>query len=251
MPVFLTYNTWKCDGDYPQRLARIAPELSASDADIIFLQEVFRSEDTAYDTLETLGLNNDECHLMTQPGRHKTRAVGNLMVESYSNLVIASRHTPTAQGSFYLPGHTEDPHRHCLWIRCHIDGIDLVAVNTHLTHIASGANLRRRQFARIREFCNHCDCDLVVVGGDLNANPDDLNPENDTRTCFTPPFPSTLNGERQACFDHFHLFDRKATGFTFDATQTLWHGEDSDTWASDHRGVLTRVINGPATGRGK
>jgi hypothetical protein len=40
-------------------------------------------------------------------------------------------------------------------------------------------------------------------------------------------------------------------GFTFDTTQTLWHSEGPATWGSDHRGVLTRVTNGAATGREK
>ncbi|MCY7358638.1 MAG: hypothetical protein LH609_14505 [Rudanella sp.] len=39
----LTINTWKCDGQYRQRLALLKTQLGALRPDVVFCQEVFRA----------------------------------------------------------------------------------------------------------------------------------------------------------------------------------------------------------------
>jgi len=87
----VTINTWKCDGDYEDRLALMSDQLKHLKPAIIACQECFKSEETGADTLAFLagGLGMNYYFL---PGRSKKRLFKGKWIESLSGLGVMSKY---------------------------------------------------------------------------------------------------------------------------------------------------------------
>ena len=69
----VTFNTWKCDGEYAMRLEAMCEQMKALDADVFALQECFATLDGSTDTARFLA-HHLGMHLHTAPARRKPRS---------------------------------------------------------------------------------------------------------------------------------------------------------------------------------
>jgi len=166
----VTLNTWKCDGDYFARTYAIADGLKVLDADVVLLQEVFASADGAIHTGEAVRERLRLQHVHA-PARRKPRALAGHHLDSTSGLSVLTRLAVTESTVLALPSDPADSERIAQIVTLDWNGGPLVAVNTHLTHLASAEELRTRQLAAITEAVPNGV--PVIIGGDMNAEPED------------------------------------------------------------------------------
>lgn len=159
----VTLNTWKNDGDYPARLARIADGLAALDPDVVCLQECFvgGGYDTACALAEALRLD-----LHAAPARAKVRELRGASVDSTSGLAILTR-LPGQAETLPLTSHPADGER----IAQRFTTFGVRIVNLHLSHLRGGlgAMLRGRQLDEALEWARRGRGGSLLVCGDLNA----------------------------------------------------------------------------------
>ena len=165
----LTFNTWKCDGEYELRLQAMVRQLSRVDADVIALQEVFATADgrvhTGRHLAQALGMA-----LIDAPARAKPRWHEGRWQRSFSGLALLTR-WPVQQSSVLpLPSVPEDGERIALSCDIQVSGHSLRVVNTHLTHLANACGLRQQQWQAVLDCADTAPADCsVLVCGDLNA----------------------------------------------------------------------------------
>lgn len=166
----VTYNTWKCDGRYRDRLKWMAQGLSALAPDILCLQEAFecpdRDTDTAMSLANRLGLVPEVLR-----ARKKSRTFDGVERESWSNLAVLSKAQPALREDIRLVTHPRDSDRWAMRINFSLGVKGTVSlINTHLTHIggASGRLGRQSQAAQLATLLNEGD-QPVLLCGDLNA----------------------------------------------------------------------------------
>ena len=146
----ITLNTWKCDGRYRDRLRLMAAEAKRLSPDILLLQEAFSapatattpSADTAAHLAETLS-----CALAIEPARDKIREFEGATVQSRSGLAILSRGEIRSSRAVTLPVPEKDDDRISQIAEIDIDGVRLLVVNTHLTHVRDQDSLRQQEIA--------------------------------------------------------------------------------------------------------
>lgn len=255
-----TLNTWKCDGDYPARLDAMARGLRAWKPDILLLQEVFQSDDGAYDTAarlaDALGLNP-----VSVPARAKPRLVGGRSIASRSGLAILARWPVRDAQRLDLPAHPDDGDRIALRATVDTPAGPLTAVNTHLTHLKDQDTLRRRQLVSIADWMASADPTVpVLLGGDFNAALFDRSTawfvrESGLRVRAAPVIDDTgtplgtLNpidgkaiAEMQPAIDHLMLMG-DAIRFDPPTATRILDRPDAETgvYPSDHAGVLATV----------
>ncbi|KAF0106292.1 MAG: hypothetical protein FD163_2356 [Hyphomonadaceae bacterium] len=159
----LTFNIWKNEGDFPERLNIIRLELQAMDADIICLQEVYR--DSLLDALEVIVPKELQTKFYA-PARAKIRA-GKM---SYSGLAILSKYSTIYHDMFDLPTSDNDGGRVALMADIATPYGILRILNLHLSHLsgAEGDALRKAQmnFGLERALKNWSDEALIC--GDFN-----------------------------------------------------------------------------------
>ena len=106
----LSFNTWKCEGDYVARLESMVTEITSIEPDVILLQEVFVSCNGEWDTAaylaERLSLN-----YVFHPARRKKRLVLGNNLESESGLAILAKREIIEHGAIELPTTSKDPSR--------------------------------------------------------------------------------------------------------------------------------------------
>lgn len=160
----LTWNTWKNSPPYQDRLSTMAELAAEADPDIVLLQEAFVGGgfDTAGHIAARLGLQ-----VAAAPARRKERAHDGAMLDSTNGLAILSRRPVDAQRILALPTHPDDPERIAQIARIGA----MTVVNLHLTHLDGAHALRRGQ---ILHLLDRLTVDAAtVIGGDLNAEPND------------------------------------------------------------------------------
>ena len=86
----VTFNTWKCDGEYALRLEAMGQQMQALEADVFALQECFSTLDGGTDTARSLARSLG-MHLHTAPARRKRRQFRGEWVDSFSSLAVLSR----------------------------------------------------------------------------------------------------------------------------------------------------------------
>ena len=169
----VSLNTWKCDGQYRDRLHWMADGLSALKPDIVCLQEAFVCEDLGLDTArflaETLGL-----HMQSLPARLKRRQFAGADRDSWSNLAILSKWPGQLLPNTKLKEHPKDNERWAMQLRLDIEGqAQLNVINTHLTHVRDdeGAATRYQQAQQLRELVQKLirAKNTVILCGDMNA----------------------------------------------------------------------------------
>ena len=168
----VSLNTWKCDGNYPQRLNWMADGLRALDPDIVFLQEAFECHSTGDDTADFLG-RAQGLHVTQVWGREKLRHHFGEFRNSRSNLAMLTRKRPVHLEALELVPCDGDQQRMVQIADLSISNLPMRLCNTHLTHIASpsGDTARMAQAEQLLRAAVPPDGGLAIFGGDLNARP--------------------------------------------------------------------------------
>lgn len=167
----VTLNTWKCDGDYRNRLHWMADGLLALRPDILCLQEAFMCEETRDDTTGFLAAQlsmSFEC----LRSRRKHRDVQNARRDSWSNLAILSSMPLQRLPDIKLTEIDADNDRWAMQAIANLsDNRRIHLINTHLTHVRGpvGDAARSEQAKQIAALCKAHQADATVCCGDFNA----------------------------------------------------------------------------------
>lgn len=168
----VTINTAKEEAPYHRRLELLAAGLAALEPDIVLLQETFNSPDHRFNTTRALaaalGLIAIEA-----PARCKPRRIEGEIIDASAGLGLLSRFPVTAQDRMPLPADPRDGERIAQLARISTPRGELLIVNTHLTHLRGGAQLRQRQLTAIFDhpwLANAGEVVATVLGGDLNTD---------------------------------------------------------------------------------
>ena len=206
-----TFNTWKSDGAYRERLPLMAQQLIGWD--IIALQESFCSENistSAYIAKE-LGFA-----VLDEPARSKPRMLDGNPVSSTSGLAVISRWPLRSLARIQLPEDPRDGERIAQAVICATPLGPMVLINTHLCHLPGSDELRRAQLAAITEWWREQSAQHAVLCGDFNADPHSpvitnftdspgLYPIDACATCETR-FATLVNSSRR--IDYIFLIQR-------------------------------------------
>ena len=166
----VTLNTWKCDGDYPQRLRAMQVQLGQLRPDIVLLQEVFTlasgEADTAQTLADKLGLR---CY--AERARRKPRWHDGHWVDSCSGMAVLSRFPLLNYAGLVLPTVAADGERVAQWCQFDCAGATLLAGNVHLSHLPHEPGLRQRQLQCLLEHPLYQHrTGPALLGGDFNAS---------------------------------------------------------------------------------
>jgi len=242
-----TLNTWKCDGEYHTRRQLMAEQLASTD--VILLQEVFKTEsiDTAEFLADVLALS-----CLHQPARHKRREFEGEMTASTSGLAILSKWPISSIASLSLPSPNQDGERIAQIAKCESPLGPLAIVNTHLTHLSDADGIRKSQLQTIIRELQRRKLSTVVLGGDLNAEPDstaigylahqhDYFLDDAADRCGNP-FSTLVNSTRR--IDYVFLL-QKVREFEFASVSRTADVQCPNTgqFPSDHFGVRAIVRN--------
>lgn len=235
----LTLNTWKCDGQYPQRLNSLKQDKAFEAADIICLQEVFRSDVDGLDTLQQLAPIIGQRHAIFRTARQKTRQIGSKQVYGASGLAMISRFPVLGQGVFCLQPVEGDMQRIAQWCVLGIDDERVMVVNVHLSHITNPPGAQQKQLSQVRLFADTLNCTLVIIAGDMNSQSGSLD-IGKYSTAFHQNQPSTLNMGGDACLDHMYACSRQRS-IVWEKVDLLYDQEMDNGWISDHKGVWAEL----------
>jgi len=168
----VTFNTWKCDGDYAARVEAMAQQMMSLEADIYALQESFATVDGSTDTAVFLA-NHLGLQLHIAPSRRKRRWFQGEWVDSYSSLAVLTRFPLISTKAVELPSSTADGGRVAQLCAIEIAERSVLLANVHLSHLpqGEGAALRTEQLrALLNEMAQWPRHDLALVCGDFNAS---------------------------------------------------------------------------------
>lgn len=171
----VTFNTWKCDGEYALRLEAMGQQMRSLNADVFALQECFATLDGSADTARFLA-HRLGMHLHTAPARRKRRWFQGEWVDSFSSLAVLSRRPMRSAETRELPSSMADGGRVAQFCSLEMDGRWVLLVNTHLSHLPAsdgGGALRAEQ---LRTLLGHAVWmprhAVTLVCGDFNASMD-------------------------------------------------------------------------------
>ncbi|NQW02158.1 MAG: endonuclease/exonuclease/phosphatase family protein [Rhodospirillales bacterium] len=255
----LTYNTWKCDGDYQARLPLMVAEIDRLNPDLVFLQEAFVTPDRLYDTAGAIS-RCGAYQITRAEARRKERICGGVPLDSTSGLAVLSRSPRLASRIVPLPENPADGERLALIVEIQTDVGRLALVNLHLTHLSDGDNLRQHQLmAAINAIPAHRH---AIVAGDFNCLPDAV-PAVASRLGSHVIYGSTAAGphclaagtlnpvvgsdmtDTVRCLDHVLLMgpDRVVPQVGLKNAEVVINRPDpvSGLYASDHAGVLVHL----------
>lgn len=170
----VTLNTWKCDGTYRERLQLMAQGLAALAPDLVLLQEVFASDDGAWDTAAFLAgaLSMTATHARA---RHKPRQVEGRLCPSSSGMAALSRQPALEHHVLPLPADAADGERIAQLLRYPVGPQGGWVLNMHLSHLRDASALRARQLqACLAALRHHAGAAPSLIAGDFNATPDSV-----------------------------------------------------------------------------
>jgi endonuclease/exonuclease/phosphatase family metal-dependent hydrolase len=261
----VTINTWKCDGNYPERLALLKTQIADLQADVIACQEVFRAgdrADTGRDLADALGL-----HYAFAPARYKPRHFQGQLTDSYSGLGLLSRFPILNTETVLFPPHPDDTDRLAQLVWLNVAGASVLVVNTHLTHLHGQSAMRQAQLATLLAHPalaqpHHA---AVFVCGDFNA--EQSSPEiqfllnhptisaqntyqsgNGIAPGYTMPDRDNHPTARDRCIDFIFSLttDNRPHPVIAEARVVLDVADVANNYPSDHCGVLiTAWLNQP------
>jgi endonuclease/exonuclease/phosphatase family metal-dependent hydrolase len=255
----ITINTWKCDGNYHERMYILARQLKNLKPDIIACQECFYSDEGKADTLLFLaGELKMNCRFL--PGRFKKRLFEGNWVESFSGLGILSAYPITAITQLELPGMPEDNDRKAQQAVINLPGGEqILFTNIHLTHTGNNG-LRTAQTKALAGFvAKDVSCKHHIICGDFNAIQGSAEIETFMRmsgaiNCYTEgngPEPAySLVGpyaeSKLICVDHIFALPipggSRYPEFTNSGVVLNTRDETGGLFPSDHFGISTTVI---------
>jgi endonuclease/exonuclease/phosphatase family metal-dependent hydrolase len=168
----VTFNTWKCDGDYPLRLETMCEQMQALDAEVFALQECFATLDGSTDTARTVAQHLG-MHLHTAPARRKPRWFQGGWVDSFSSLAVLTRSPIRSGDRVELPSSVADGGRVAQICSLEVAGRSVLLVHAHLSHLEGGGALRAEQLRALLGrpvwMPRH---DIALICGDFNASMD-------------------------------------------------------------------------------
>lgn len=169
----VTFNTWKCDGDYAARVEAMSRQMMLLQADIYALQESFATVDGTTDTAVFLA-NHLGMQLHIAPSRRKRRWFQGEWVDSYSSLAMLTRFPFLSAKVVELPSSTADGGRVAQLCAIETDQYTVLLANVHLSHLPHAVDaLRTEQLsALLNEMAQWPRPDLALVCGDFNASLD-------------------------------------------------------------------------------
>jgi endonuclease/exonuclease/phosphatase family metal-dependent hydrolase len=244
----LTINTWKCDGNYRQRLALLKTQLGELKPDVVACQEVFKSDDadTGHELADALGM-----YYTFANARQKKRLFAGKLTDSESGLGLLSRYPILETATLPLPPHPDDTDRLAQFVWLSVNGKPVLVVNTHLTHLRGQSELRQQQVAMLLAHPALADPSYTTfLCGDFNAEVHSpeiqflLNhPTVSVQNAYqlgngTPPgytLPDHSGNERNRCIDF--IFSLSPVLIT-EAHVVLDSPDSEGNYPSDHFGVL-------------
>ena len=254
----VTINTWKCDGDYFNRMLLMVEELKAIAPDIIACQECFQTKDENADTLnylaEQLGM-----YQTFLPGREKSRYFDGGWRDSLSGLGILSRFPLTELPPVLLPLTSEDDERKLQQAIVTLpNGEHVLITNLHLTHISDAENTRLLQIEKLAFVINQNQTHQNhFICGDFNATSSSL--EIESLQALSNIFDLYEEGDGdKPCISlapEYHHFERVCVDFIFaqalpNATKhkvikssivLKQYSEAFKTYPSDHFGIFVEI----------
>lgn len=158
-----TFNIWKNDGDFPNRIYKLNEELRQKNFDIICLQEDYESDE--FSSSKYLNKSLDFNYISTRTRKKKRN---NKL--SSSNLTILSKYKIKLIDEIFFQK-DEMQERACQIIELEIKTKKIFLVNTHLSHINS--KQREKQIKKILKTIKNYSFfyDITMFCGDLNALP--------------------------------------------------------------------------------
>jgi endonuclease/exonuclease/phosphatase family metal-dependent hydrolase len=253
----VSYNTWKNDGPYADRLAAMTAGLGRLRPDVLLLQECFRLPEGEADTAATIaaGLGMRCGYAGARRARRRWRG---REVESESGLAVLVRGTIEGQDRWPLPTSDAGGERVAVLVRARLaDGAEIVAGSFHLSHLRGDEAGRRAQFEsllthpwwRIRGV-------LRVAGGDANTTTDGAalawvadHSELRVEDVFagemrepTHPLPPRPEGRGRAIDQLFLVATRAETPGRRIAGGVALAEPEAGVWPSDHAALWADVV---------
>jgi endonuclease/exonuclease/phosphatase family metal-dependent hydrolase len=152
----VTFNIFKDDGDFPNRIFEIHKYLK--DIDIICFQEDYNSNN--FSSSDEIN-KNLKLHKMTLPLREKERNG----ILSSSNITILSKFKMKMIKNFIFNFGNDE--RGSLIVEVETSGKKVIIINTHLTNLN-----QKDRIHQIERLFENIDYDIVIFCGDMNFNPD-------------------------------------------------------------------------------
>ena len=258
----ITINTWKCDGNYAERMRILAEQLKNLSPGIIACQECFYSEEANADTLKFLSeqLKMDYRFL---PGRLKKRQFDGRWVESFSGLGVLSAYPIINVKQFLLPDAPGDDDRKVQQAEISLPGGDkMLLTNTHLTHLSPTGGVRATQAEALAGFVKADNAyPYHIICGDFNATPGSVEIEtfmelSGAIDCYSagkgaePRYSliEAYEANKRICVDHIFALPMHGTGTNpeFINSGIVLNIPDGSTglYPSDHFGIsITLVIH--------
>lgn len=243
----LSFNLWKNEGRFQERMQLLADGLPGLRADILALQECFVAPALDIDVAASLA---SICNSQLARGeqRRKLRLHDGDLQDSRSDLAILTRLPVESTTMTALPGDPRDGERNLLMTMLR-NGESLLCIGcTHLTHLADGDSVRRQQAEAVVEALLADDTRTSLLMGDLNAPATSpalaglidhprLQPD-----CREQALAVADHGRTGGAIDHVLLFP--ARGERWQVTRQLVlppNASDPDAGPSDHPAILSEL----------
>ena len=244
----VTLNLWHDQADWPRRLAKIVEGLRALRPDVVCLQEV----------LQHATLPNQARALADSLGfqAHFTSVDSDTSIRRYGNAILTRHRVLHAGGKALDP---RDDYRTVAHLRIDFTGRPLDVYDTHLHHTFEGAAIRATQIRDLLGFIAATrGGEAVVLAGDFNAAPESPEMrllEGRFLDVFAAANPgaggkptATLNralGHPPLRIDYIFVSRQGAPSLTPRSADVIFRDPGRDgIWASDHFGVVARLVVG-------
>jgi len=239
----ITLNLWHDQSEWPKRMARILREVRALDPDVLCLQEVLQHATLPNQALALADSLGYQAHFISVDPQSAPKRYGN---------AILTRHPVLERGGKSLEPMND--YRVVAHLRIDLHGRPFDIYDTHLHHTHEGGAIRATQ---IRDLVAYIDSTrgkgAYLLAGDFNApleSPElaplrarcldafaTANPGADAATM------NALYEKEPRAIDHIFVARRGKPSLQVQAASVLFREPDADgVWASDHFGVLARLV---------
>ena len=247
MPTITTFNTWKNEGNYSERLPLIIQQALSLQSDVLLLQEAFSTLDGTVNTAESIAKAVDK-PVFQVPARIKHRNVEGQSVLSSSGLAIISHFPLLLHKGFDIPSNELDGGRKAQIAVLNMNHIDVAIANVHLTHLPQSAALRTEQLRFVVHELSTYRVHHMVIAGDFNCTPEGEELQwlmkNGFKHAYTPlnqPFEGTGPFRSNSRKSLDHIFFQSDTLYPLNASLAFNQpAEQEDSlYPSDHFGLNT------------
>lgn len=210
----VSINTWKCDGNYSERIPLLAKDLNKLSPNIVLGQEVFHCVDNTISTKNYFEeILNTTSYFFAS--RKKNRFLNKVRLQSYSGLCLFTSLEVIFYQELYLPTNKLDGERTAQLAVINYKNYKVAIVNTHLTHLKGETSLRIKQLKYILDNININDYDAFFLCGDFNDIPTSqtieflMNVPNQFNNTFATNIPTHISNRclDYICFKSKHTID--------------------------------------------